>query len=213
MQMPGRHIRIVIPFKSGGCKSRLSPALSPDERQRFSRAMLYDVLDAVAGVGRVTVLSRPDLDASGFDPSIDVVLSELGLNDALNSMIEGQAAAGCEEEMMIVMADLALITGEDIQGMLKTPGDVVLSPGRGGGTNLILIRDPRFRTCYNGMSYPGHCEMAHLLGFKTGYYSSYRTGCDIDLPEDLTEVLIHGTGRARALLLSLGFCANERMIR
>lgn len=210
MEMPERSLRIVIPFKSDGCKSRLSSAMSPEQRRIFARAMLGDVLEAVYNHGRVTVLSRPDPDLSlAVQGSFEVVESGLGLNDALNSLIQQHAAKGWNKEMMIVMADLPLISKDDIAGMLKTPGEVVLSAGRGGGTNLILIRNPRFRTCYTGQSFLKHRKMAELLGFETGYYSTYRTFCDIDLPEDLTEVLIHGTGRAKALLERLGFRLNE----
>lgn len=184
--------------------------LTFEQRHSFALAMLGDVLGAVHGRGRVTVLSRPDLDLSWMGHgSFEVVESGLELNDALNALIEKHAAEGWNDEMLIVMADLPLISGDDIAGMLKTPGDVVLSPGRGGGTNLILIRNPRFRTCYTGLSFLKHRKMAEQLGFETGYYSSYRTGCDIDLPEDLSEVLIHGTGKARELLEWLGFYLNE----
>jgi 2-phospho-L-lactate/phosphoenolpyruvate guanylyltransferase len=40
---------------------------------------------------------------------------------------------------------------------------------------------------------------------QVGTYSSYRAGCDIDEPTDLTEVLIHGRGATLRLLKSLDF--------
>jgi 2-phospho-L-lactate guanylyltransferase len=136
---------------------------------------------------------------------VDVVESGLELNDALNSFIEKWQGMGWPTDLLIVMSDLALLTKDDMSGILDTPGDVVLSPGRGGGTNMILIRRPEFRTCYRGISFTRHLNFAQRLGMQVGTYSSYRAGCDIDEPTDLTEVLIHGRGATLRLLKSLDF--------
>jgi len=98
------------------------------------------------------------------------------------------------------MADLALLSGRDVEGILSAEGDVVLSPGRGGGTNMIMIRSPRFRTCYTGVSFPNHIASAQQAGLKAAVFESFRAGCDIDLPDDLIELGLHGRGEARALL-------------
>ena len=156
-------------------------------------------------VGRVTVLSRPGFHKLNLHLDVDVVESGLELNDALNSFIERWQGMGWPTDLLIVMADLALLTRDDMAGILGTPGDVVLSPGRGGGTNMILMRWPEFRTCYRGISFTKHLNFAQKLGVQVGTYSSYRAGCDIDEPTDLTEVLIHGRGVALRLLTSLGF--------
>ena len=109
------------------------------------------------------------------------------------------------------MADLALLAKNDIVGILSCPGEVVLCPGRGGGTNMILIRSPRFRTCYQGLSYPKHMDFARKAGLHLAIYESFRAGCDIDQPEDLAEILLHGQGEARKLLVGLGFRLSEKM--
>jgi 2-phospho-L-lactate/phosphoenolpyruvate guanylyltransferase len=116
---------------------------------------------------------------------------------------------GWREDLLIVMADLALLSEDDISGILGCPGDVVLCPGRGGGTNMILIRSPMFRTCYTGLSYPKHLAAASQAGLKASIYESFRAGCDIDEPDDLAEVLLHGCGEAKALLTELGFSISE----
>jgi 2-phospho-L-lactate guanylyltransferase len=187
--------------------------LSPEERKQLSIAMLRDVLEAVSGVGRVTVLSRPGFHKLNLHLDVDVVESGLELNDALNSFIERWQGMGWPTDLLIVMADLALLTRDDISGILGTPGDVVLSPGRGGGTNMILMRRPEFRTCYRGISFTKHLNFAQRLGVRVGTYSSYRAGCDIDEPTDLTEVLIHGRGVALQLLKSLGFALLDDVHR
>lgn len=204
-----RPVHIIIPFKLDGAKSRLSPVLSPEERRQLARAMLRDVLDAVFGTGSVTLLARSGFGKSDIDGDFDILECSLELNDALNALIEDRQRKGWQEDLLIVMADLAILTQDDVSGIILTEGDVVLSPGRGGGTNMILIRDPKFRTRYSGLSFPKHLRLAKELCLKVAVYESYRAGCDIDEPSDMAEVLIHSWGKTRSFLKDLGFVISE----
>jgi 2-phospho-L-lactate guanylyltransferase len=204
-----RPIRIVVPFKLDNAKSRLAPALNPEERRLLAFAMLGDVLDAVSGFGPVTVLSRPGLDAAEVGRDVEILESELDLNDALNAFIAAEQSRGWPSSILIVMADLALLTQDEVARIVRCPGDVVLCPGRGGGTNMILIRSHQFRTCYSGLSFPKHLEFARQSGLAATVFESFRAGSDIDCPEDLAEVLLHGRGRARETLESLRFNLPE----
>lgn len=204
-----RPIRIVVPFKLDNAKSRLAPALNPEERRLLAFAMLRDVLDSVLGFGPATVLSRPGLDAAEVGRDVEIQESELDLNDALNAFIAAEQSRGWPSSILIVMADLALLTQGEVAGIVRCPGDVVLCPGRGGGTNMILIRSPQFRTCYRGLSFPKHLDYARKAGLEATVFESFRAGSDIDCPEDLAEVLLHGRGRARKTLESLGFILPE----
>lgn len=199
-----------MPFKHNGAKSRLSSVLTPKERRLLAFAMLRDVLDVVTGFHSATVLSRPGLDIVEVGRDIEIVESDLELNDALNLLISEEASHGWPSEILIVMADLALLTGKDVAGILNCEGDVVLCPGRGGGTNMILIRSPNFRTCYQGLSFPKHLAFANELGLNATVFESFRAGCDIDEPEDLAEVLIHGRGESNNALRSIGFYLSEK---
>ncbi len=207
-----RPVRIVVPFKHNGAKSRLSSVLTPEERRLLAFAMLRDVLDVVTGFHRVAVLSRPGLDITEVGRDVEIRESDLELNDALNSLIAEEASRGWTSDILIVMADLALLTGKDVVGILNCDGDVVLIPGRGGGTNMILIRSPRFRTCYQGLSFQKHLAFAKAAGLKVTVFESFRAGCDIDEPDDLGEVLIHGKGESKRLLEEWGFklCEDGR---
>ena len=204
-----RPVRIVVPFKRSDAKSRLAPALTPAERRLLAFAMLRDVLGTVTGFGKVTILSRPGLDNADVGYDVEIVELELDLNDALNALIANEAMQGWPSDILIVMADLALLTQKDVAGILSCQGDVVLCPGRGGGTNMILIRSPQFRTCYQGRSFPKHLEFARQAGLKAEVFESFRAGSDIDCPEDLAEVLLHGRGGTPKLLQLLGFVLNE----
>jgi 2-phospho-L-lactate/phosphoenolpyruvate guanylyltransferase len=205
-----RPIRIIVPFKLDNAKSRLAPALKPTERKLLAFAMLRDVLRNVSNLGQVTILSRPGLNIADVGCDIEVVESELDLNDALNELISDAALQGWPSDILIVMADLALLTPKDVAGILSSRGDVALCPGRGGGTNMILIRAPEFRTCYQGLSFPRHLDFARQAGLKAEVFESFRAGCDIDCPEDLAEVLLHGRGETRVLLEKMGFSVSEK---
>ena len=207
-----RSIRVVVPFKLDGAKSRLAPALNPEERRLLAFAMARDVLRTVSEFGTVTVLSRPGLypeDIEIVGDVFEILESDLDLNDALNELIEREASRGWMKDILIVMADLALLAKNDIIGILNCPGDVVLCPGRGGGTNMILINSPVFRTCYRGLSFPKHLAFASGAGLEATVFESFRASSDIDQPEDLVELLLHGRGEARALIEQMGFSLSD----
>ncbi len=140
--------------------------LTPAERRSLAFAMLRDVLDAVLGQSPATILSRPGLDIVEVGRDVEICESDLELNDAINAYLENHARRGWPYDILIVMADLALLTEREVVGILNCEGDVVLCPGRGGGTNMILTRSPKFRTCYRGLSFPKHlaCERAGIEG-------------------------------------------------
>jgi len=195
-----RPVQIVVPFKLQGAKSRLAPVLTLEERRALAVAMLSDVLDALFGLGDMIVLSRPGLEHEGLGLGVRIQESELGLNDALNAFIEGHGRRGWPSDIMIAMADLALLTKETAKSFLAVEGDVVLCPGRGGGTNMILLRNPSFRTRYTGLSFPRHLAEAEDLGLRAGIFDSFRASCDIDDPGDLAELKLHAWGSASRLM-------------
>lgn len=164
-----RPVHCVVPFKSSGCKTRLSSILSGEQRWLLAVAMLRDVLRSLRSIGMVTVLARPGMSGDLIaDLNASLRFSELELGDALNELIDENAASGWPADLLIVMADLPLIREEDVLGIVGVPGGVVLAPGRGGGTNMILIRDGRFRTRYMGLSFAKHQREAEELGIETG---------------------------------------------
>jgi 2-phospho-L-lactate/phosphoenolpyruvate guanylyltransferase len=205
-----RQVRIVVPFKFNGAKSRLGSVLTPEERKLLAFTMLRDVLDAITGLGDVTILSRSGLKKKDLGLDVDILESDLELNDALNALIEEQASQGWPFDIFIIMADLALLTKDVVNGILDTEGDVILCPGRGGGTNMILIRSQMFRTRYCGLSFPKNVDFARKAGLKAEIYESFRAATDIDEPDDLVEVLLHGHGKTKSVLESMGFFLSDK---
>jgi 2-phospho-L-lactate guanylyltransferase (CobY/MobA/RfbA family) len=85
------------------------------------------------------------------------------------------------------------------------PADLVFAPGLGGGTNGVVVRDPRFRTDYHGASITDHRQVATELDATTREVDSRRLATDIDTPSDLAELLLHGDGAAHDWLVDAGF--------
>ncbi|AKB20034.1 MULTISPECIES: 2-phospho-L-lactate guanylyltransferase [unclassified Methanosarcina] len=187
-------MKAVIPYKKAGAKSRLSPVLSLEEREEFVELMLNRVIDSLkeAGIKKIDVLSPSGYGLGGMTKA-RVLLDEKGLNEALNSYLEK-----AEEPVLIVMADLPLLSPEHIKGITSTKKDICIVPGKGGGTNALFIRNPsRYRVMYYGSSFLTHCSIATGSGQNFEIYDSFLAGTDIDEPEDLVELLIHGEGTAR----------------
>ena len=202
----------IVPFSADRPKSRLSTVLTAEERSSFARAMLRDVLDAITTAGGTPrVLATGPVD----DLTHRVVVDDRPLTTAVNGVLESGVAENAESDtpsddsdpIAIVMADVALATPEAV-GKLFDAGqraDVVVAPGRGGGTNALVVRHPDFRVDYHGTSYLDHRRAGRAVGATVETIDSFRLATDVDEPTDLTEVLLHTDGRARATLEALGF--------
>ncbi|HUU74671.1 MAG TPA: 2-phospho-L-lactate guanylyltransferase [Methanoregulaceae archaeon] len=188
----------VIPFKPKNPKSRLSCVLESHEREMFAEMMLSDVIAAVREGGCEPCILSTEPYSFGDVP---VFASAAGLNEALNSYL-----AGKDSPTLIIMADLPLATGEAVERLTSPGTDMAIVPGRGGGTNAIyLSRGSRFRVDYYGASFLKHAKIARDRGLSCRIIDSFRLHTDVDEKEDLVELLIHGRGKSREYLESLGF--------
>lgn len=189
-------MRVVVPYAAAEPKTRLAGVLDAAERASFARAMLADVLATVRAAGRepdVVTTEPVDVDAA-------VTVDERSLTEAVNAVLETSA-----DQVAVVMADLALATGPALDELFTTDGDVVLVPGRGGGTNAFVARHPGFRVDYHGASYLDHLRAARTVGASVAVVDSHRLSTDVDERADLVEVLLHGEGEAADWLRSAGF--------
>lgn len=187
-------MRAVIPYKKAGAKSRLSPVLSLQEREEFVELMLNQVISSLKGAGieQVDILS-PSVYGLEEMTEARVLLDEKDLNEALNRYLKE-----AEEPVLIVMADLPLLSPEHIKEISSTEKDVCIVPGKGGGTTALFIKNPsKYRVKYYGSSFLTHCSIATDSGQDFEIYDSFMAGTDIDEPEDLVELLIHGKGAAK----------------
>jgi 2-phospho-L-lactate/phosphoenolpyruvate guanylyltransferase len=183
----------VKPLRSG--KSRLADVLTPDERVDLNRRLLahtLDTLTAMPEIEHVLVVSR--------DQAALALAREYGartvqenkapqLNVALTRatvVAKNYATRG----VLIVPADLPLITPEDVRVMLERAVDppvVVVAPDRRrNGTNALLV-------CPTGLieyeygpgSFDRHCECARKAGARLEICELPSLALDMDLPEDL----------------------------
>jgi 2-phospho-L-lactate/phosphoenolpyruvate guanylyltransferase len=187
-------MKAVIPYKKARAKSRLSPVLNQDEREELVELMLSQVMDSVkeAGIETIDILS-PSMYGLENIKEARIFLDRRDLNGALNSYLE-QA----EEPVLIVMADLPLLSPNHIREITSTKKDMCIVPGKGGGTNILFIRSPSsYRVRYYGSSFLTHYSIAVEAGKNIEVYDSFLASTDIDEPEDLVELLIHGKGASK----------------
>jgi len=188
----------LIPFKLVNPKTRLSCLLNQEEREAFARAMLEDVIYAAKDANCSPVIVGTEL----FDSEdIQVTVKDADLNQTLNSMLPQSVG-----EILIIMADLPLANAQAIRRVIATEKDMAIVPGRGGGTNVIFIKEPqRYHVDYYGTSFLKHVKIAEDAGLSCEVIDSFRLHTDIDEKEDLVELLVHGKGKSRAYLEELGF--------
>ncbi|MFZ2070707.1 MAG: 2-phospho-L-lactate guanylyltransferase [Halobacteriota archaeon] len=192
-------VKAIIPFKKKGAKSRLGSFLSEQEREELAIRMLTDVLTALSEseVGKIEVIitcTRNEL-LNGLKTSHRDLKSKLSIREdgrELNELLNGVISAE-KEPVLIIMADIPLATAEAINELLRHDEDVVVMPGRNGGTNALFLRRPHdFTVSYYGISCLAHIATAKSRNLSHAVYDSFRIGVDIDEVEDLIELLIHG---------------------
>jgi 2-phospho-L-lactate guanylyltransferase len=189
-------MRTVVPFAAGDPKTRLADVLTSAERSAFARTMLSDVLASVrAAGGDPTVLSTAPVDVDA-----PVTVDERSLSTAVNAVFDG-----ADGSVAVVMADLALASPTALERLYQADGDVVAAPGRGGGTNALVVRHPDFRVDYHGISFRDHRRRARAVDASFTVVDSHRLATDVDERADLSELLLHGEGDAVAWLRDAGF--------
>ncbi len=200
-------MRALIPFKLSNPKSRLSSLLSLEERRELAYNMLLDVVEVVGRfVDEMLVLVPPDTEAivdfaelkGVCAKGLEIVEDERDLDTAVNTRLERDTA--------VIMSDLPLLTEEVLERFFQTEGDVVIAPGRRGGTNMLLVRVEGFRVSYHYGSFFKHLTIARRMGLRVRIFDSFYASLDIDEEDDLLELLMHGERkRSRRYLKSIGF--------
>ena len=188
----------VIPFRPVDPKTapleRSSPAA---EREVFARAMLADVVAAVRG-GRAR---PPVLSTHPFESADAEVRVAAGDSRARSTPCSRPSKA----PVLVIMADLPLVTTETVRRLVGTAADVAIAPGRAAArTRSTSAITARFHVDYYEISVSKHLAIAAAAGLSTELVDSFRLYLDLDEEADLVDLLIHGDGPARACLESLG---------
>ncbi len=183
----------VKPLQRG--KSRLAEVLTQEERLDLNRRLLahtMDTLTAIPDIEHILVVSRDQAALSLAREYGARTVQEHGapqLNIALaRATIVARTYA--TRGVLILPADLPLITPEDVQTLLSRAVDppvVVIAPDRHRqGTNALLV-------CPAGVieyefgpgSFERHCASARQAGAHLEICELPSLALDMDLPEDL----------------------------
>lgn len=183
----------VKPLRRG--KSRLSGVLNEDERTILNQNMLVNTLKTLSSVEKIDnilVVSK--------DPAALTLAREFGArtvlengNPELNTALSRAALVAKTyrvNEILILPADLPLLSREDIEEILRhsgNPPEVIISPDlHKDGTNLLYVNpEGLIRYNYGKGSFKKHLESARKSGARIEIIESTSLGLDLDTPEDL----------------------------
>lgn len=201
----------VKPLRYG--KSRLADILSPEERAALTTSMLnrtLQTLNQVPGLFRSLVISR---DPAALKIARDYGAYTYGEGDKqdLNIALTRAAHLAATQEaagLLIIPADLPLITVEDVEMMLagvgpslaftrpadhnnggfrlRKPRAMTICPDRSkNGTNALYISPPLgFEFSYGEGSFERHLQQAQRLGMSSRIVHAPGLKFDLDTEED-----------------------------
>jgi 2-phospho-L-lactate guanylyltransferase len=184
---------LVIPVKPlEEAKSRLADTLTPAQRAELMRGLLQHVLDQANAAGvlhEIVVISRdPQVWAIAHLAGAGVI-HEQGkeLNQALEQARQ-QALAYQADALLVLPADLPLLTVEDIQGLAAYAArqrSVVIAPSQDGGTSALALHPPTvIPFAFGPDSFARHCQAAQQAGVPCQVYDSPTLAFDVDVRAD-----------------------------
>ena len=211
---------VVMPVKDlPDAKQRLAGVLSAQERRELFRAMLGDVLSAVAaspGLAGILVVTRdPDAQRLARHCGARVLVEEDNRGHTAASSLGARALAREGVEGMVQLpADIPLVTPADIAALLRVHGAapaVTLAPSRDErGSNAVACSPPDVLPLRFGAdSFVPHLRRARALGIEPQIVRRPGLALDIDTPEDLAAFLATPSAtRAYAYLTQTGIAGR-----
>jgi 2-phospho-L-lactate guanylyltransferase len=186
----------VVPAKTlAEAKQRLAGVLTPEERQELARAMLGDVLAALAAVpglaGLLVVTRDAELAAiaRAFGAHLMTDLRHDGPTSAVTIAATWLAAEGASG-MLAIPADVPLVTPMEIEAILAAMGPppaMTLVPALADmGSNAVALSPPdAIPLCFGLRSFFLHQEAALGRGIAPRVLRLPGLGLDVDRPDDL----------------------------
>src|SRR5690242_2044517 len=208
----------VIPVKEfDGAKHRLSSLLSPSERRLLAETMLTDMLDAVAGCGRLAGVMMVTIDprATALGEKIGArILTEGARDGHTGSVNAGRRILAREGRggMITIPGDIPAVRAGEIDAVLSAhlpAPSFTISPAHDDqGSNAVVCSPPeQVALRFGDNSYFPHLDAARRHGIEPTVIRQSGIATDIDHPIDLAMFLrlpqSQGT-RTRALLEGLG---------
>lgn len=227
----GRTVRTwaAVPYRGESGKQRLSGLLSDHERVRVVVALLADVLGALTAVPPIERILVVAPNGVRLPSQLDVSVTLLpersavgsgqpaGLNTALVSAQQTASAEGADR-LLVIPADLPLLTPEDVGALLSAlptsearHGVVIAPDGTESGTNALLLSPPTALGPMFGMqSFSRHVAQAASRGLPCVIVRRPNLALDLDTPADVARLLVTGrAGQTLALARTLGL--DERL--
>lgn len=191
------NIYAIIPVsKFKNAKTRLSPFLSEEEREKLLKVMLHDVTDTLKKhVDKIFIISR-DEDVLKYAESLklDTILEneDSNLNKALKQAMK--ECKGKTRKVIIVPSDIPLIGKTNVSMLIEASKslDFIIVPSKGGGTNMIIMKPMAIHTKFEGFSYKEHVSAAERKKLNPQVHDSFFMALDVNTAQDLGEIMIHG---------------------
>jgi 2-phospho-L-lactate guanylyltransferase len=213
---------VVLPVKDlQHAKQRLAGVLGAAERRALFRAMLEDVLSALAasaGLGGILMVTRDPAArrlAEGYGARVLVEDANQG-HTAASTLGAGALARDGAAGMLQLPADLPLLTPADVAVLLQAHGSapaVTLAPSRDRqGTNALACSPPDLLPLrFGDDSFVPHLRRARELGVEPRIVERPALALDLDTPADLRLFLARPSPtRAYACLAGSGVAQRLR---
>lgn len=192
----------IIPVSSFNySKTRLSPFLSETERVELLMVMLKDIIKVIENEVEEIVLVSKDKHVKDLAKGLFVNFVKEQehennfLNNAISDAVSQVKINYPNKDILILPSDIPLIKREHIATLKSMDRDLIISPSKGGGTNLLCFNEKYdFETRFGPMSYFEHLKVANELNMSINIIESFYLSLDINTPEDLGELLLHGIG-------------------
>lgn len=192
----------IIPVSSfNESKTRLSPFLNEKERIQLLKYMLKDIITTIENEVDEIVLVSKDENIKNFGKELNVNFVKEKkyendyLNNAISDAVDEVKINFPNKDILVLPSDIPLLKQEHISTLKNMKNDFVICPSKGGGTNLLCFNEKYdFKTQFGPMSYFKHLNYANQLGMSINIIESFYVSLDINTPEDLGELLLHGNG-------------------
>jgi 2-phospho-L-lactate guanylyltransferase len=202
-----------VPVKDlANAKQRLVPALGPTERRDLARAMLRDVLAALAAarLDRVWVITRDAEVArmaagAGAEALTSLTEAENASHTTAVAFAQAEAARRRARVFLTIPGDVPCVTAAEIRALTAAvrDGAPALASSRSGlGTNGVALAPPdAMPLTFGEPSFENHLAAARRLGLTPRILVLPGLGLDVDAPEDLAALRAEGPATESARLV------------
>ncbi|MFA9431331.1 2-phospho-L-lactate guanylyltransferase [Egicoccus sp. AB-alg2] len=197
----------LVPLRAPGAgKTRLSVALSAEQRGALAGAMLADVCRALseAPVDDLVVVAGGEAAAAAASAlGLEVLLDAPGVTGLDAAIRAAQHRLGPVPALLVVTADLPRLQADDVATLLDQDAEVVVAPTDDGGTGGLLRRPgDAIDTAYGPNSARRHAAEARRRGRSLATVHTAGFATDVDTLADLTALSTGPVGATTAALLA-----------